>query len=71
MKFHQSDRIFHDPNFNPPCNYYNLDKKSEKKVLTGTLAGPKLIDDTKNIFNYAKRFNDNKNALNPGPGEYF
>lgn len=55
MKFSQSDRVLHDSNFNPPCNYYNPDKKEEKKVLTGTLAGPTLFNYDKSNFGYTKR----------------
>jgi hypothetical protein len=56
MKFSHSERVLHDVQYNPPCNYYNIDKSSSKNVLFGSLAGPMLISEDKNTFGFDKRF---------------
>ncbi len=71
MKFCNSERVLHDVQFNPPCNYYNIDKNSSKKVLSGSLAGPRLISEDKNTFGFDKRFENSTAKLTPGPSDYF
>jgi len=43
MKFTHSERVFHDVKFNPPCNLYNIDKREDKNIVYGSLAGPRIL----------------------------